>query len=36
LLDHGEIKPELLTQDAGLADIIRRQPMLQWKAQHTR
>jgi hypothetical protein len=36
LLDHGEIKPELLAPDAGLADVIRRQPMLEWKAQHTR
>jgi hypothetical protein len=36
LLEHGEVKPELLTLDARLADIIRRQPMLQWKAQHTR
>jgi hypothetical protein len=34
LLEHGEIKPELLTPDAGLTDIIRRQPMLEWKAQH--
>jgi hypothetical protein len=36
LLKHGEVKPELLTSDAGLADIIRRQPMLEWKAQHVR
>jgi len=36
LVDRGEIKPELLTPDAGLADIIRRQPMLEWKAQHAR
>ena len=36
LAEHGEIKPELLTSDAGLADIIRRQPMLEWKAQHAR
>lgn len=36
LLEHGEIKPELLTADAGLADIIRRQPMLEWKARHAR
>jgi hypothetical protein len=36
LLEHGEIKPELLTPDARLADIIRRQPMLEWKAQHAK
>jgi hypothetical protein len=36
LLGHGEIRPELLTTDAGFADIIRRQPMLEWKAKHTR
>ena len=36
LLGHGEIRPELLTADAGLTDIIRRQPMLEWKARHAR
>ena len=36
LLEHGVIKPELLTADAGLADVIRRQPMLEWKARHAR
>jgi predicted nucleotidyltransferase component of viral defense system len=36
LLGHGEIKPEFLTADAGLADTICRQPMLEWKARHAR
>ena len=36
LLEHGEIKPDFLTPDASLADIIRRQPMLEWKARHAR
>jgi hypothetical protein len=34
VLERGEIKPEMLTTDAGLADRIRRQPMLEWKARH--
>jgi hypothetical protein len=36
LLEKGEVKPDLLTQDAGLADIIRRQPVLEWKVRHVR
>jgi hypothetical protein len=36
LAEHGEIKPELLTPDTGLSDVIRRQPMLEWKARHAR
>jgi len=36
VLEYGEIKPELLTSDVGLAEIIRRQPMLEWKARHAR
>ena len=36
LLEHGEIKPDFLTPDASLADNIRRQPMLEWKARHAR
>ncbi len=36
LLDHGEIDPSLLTSDASLQDRIRRQPMLEWKAQNVR
>lgn len=36
LLDHGEVEPALLTNDAGLADRIRRHPGLEWKAQNVR
>jgi len=36
LLDHGEIDPSLLTSDISLQDRIRRQPMLEWKAQNVR
>jgi len=36
LLDHGEIEPEPLTQDEGLADRIRRHPGLAWKAINVR
>jgi len=32
LLDHGEIKPSLITSDEVLAERIARHPMLQWKA----
>jgi len=32
LLQHGRIEPELMTDDRSLADRIRRQPLLQWKA----
>ena len=36
LLDHGEIKPMLLTRDEQLAERIRQHPMLQWKALNVR
>jgi predicted nucleotidyltransferase component of viral defense system len=36
LLDHGEMEPTLLTNDADLADRIRRHPGLEWKAQNVR
>ncbi len=36
LLDQGEIDPSLLTSDTSLQDRIRRQPMLEWKAQNVR
>ena len=36
LLDHGEIKPSLLTQDENLAERIRHHPMLRWKALNVR
>ena len=32
LLDHGEVKPRLLTDDGALAARIRAHPLLQWKA----
>jgi len=36
LLDDGEIAAELLTDDAELADRIRKQPGLEWKASNVR
>lgn len=36
LLDNGEIKPELLTDDLKLQNRIQCQPMLQWKALNVR
>ena len=36
LNDYGEVVPELLTDDADLATIIRNQPGLQWKALNVR
>lgn len=36
LLDHGEIEPSLLTEDAELAERIRRHPGLEWKALNVR
>lgn len=36
LLDKGEIEPSLLTPDEDLAERIRAQPLLQWKAAHVR
>jgi predicted nucleotidyltransferase component of viral defense system len=36
ILDRGEIKPALLTKDAGLADRIANHPLLQWKALNVR
>lgn len=36
LLDHGEIKPILLTEDEGLAARIRHHPGLEWKALNVR
>ena len=34
--DRGEIKPELLTSEARLLEVIRLHPALQWKAIHAR
>ncbi len=36
ILDHGEIKPELLTTDDESAERIRTHPLLQWKAVNVR
>lgn len=36
LLDHGEIRSSLLTQDEGLAQRIKQHPLLQWKALNVR
>ena len=36
LLDHGEVIAEALHDDPDVQDRIRRQPMLNWKAQHVR
>jgi predicted nucleotidyltransferase component of viral defense system len=36
ILDHGEIKPEVLTSDPDMASRIASHPMLQWKAQNVR
>jgi len=36
LLERGEIRPSLLTQDEALAERIRRQPLLHWKALNVR
>jgi len=36
LLDHGEIVPNLLTEDMELQKRIQAQPMLEWKAQNVR
>lgn len=36
LLDHGEIVPGLLTNDAELTERIAAQPMLAWKALNVR
>ena len=36
LLDHGEVTAETLHDDPDVQDRIRRQPMLNWKAQHVR
>jgi hypothetical protein len=36
LLDHGELEPALLTNDAELANRIDRRPGLEWKAQNVR
>jgi predicted nucleotidyltransferase component of viral defense system len=36
ILDHGEIKPNLLTEDAQMAEIIAYHPLLQWKAVNVR
>ena len=36
LLDNGDIKPELLTNDQKLQERIQNQPMLQWKALNVR
>ncbi|WP_272913402.1 nucleotidyl transferase AbiEii/AbiGii toxin family protein [Desulfomonile tiedjei] len=36
LLDYGEIKPALLTEDEGLVERIRQHPGLEWKALNVR
>ena len=36
LLDHGEIKPSVLTDDKVWADHVGRHPLLQWKAPNVR
>jgi hypothetical protein len=36
LNDHGEIKPDLLTEDSDMQAIIRDHPGLLWKAQNVR
>lgn len=36
LLDHGEIKPELLTNDTAMSDRIAKHPALHWKAKNVR
>lgn len=36
LLERGEIIPDLLTADAQLQELIRRQPLLEWKSLHVR
>jgi hypothetical protein len=36
LLEDGEVIAEALHDDADVQDRIRRQPMLNWKAQHVR
>ncbi len=36
LLDHGELRPDLLTEDAELAARIEAHPLLQWKAINAR
>ena len=36
ILDHGEIKPELLTADDQIVERIRTHPLLQWKAVNVR
>jgi predicted nucleotidyltransferase component of viral defense system len=36
LLDHAEIKPELITTDEGLAERIGQHPLLAWKAENVR
>jgi len=36
LLDHGEIRPDLITNDQDLADRIAAHPLIAWKALHVR
>lgn len=36
LLDHGEIRPDVLEMDPRLAELIQNHPALLWKAQHAR
>jgi len=36
LLDHGEIRPDILDLDADLSGLIRNHPALLWKATHAR
>jgi predicted nucleotidyltransferase component of viral defense system len=36
LLDHGEIRPELITADSAMSERINTHPLLLWKAQNVR
>jgi hypothetical protein len=36
LLDHGEIDAESLHPDPAVQELVRKQPMLRWKAQNVR
>jgi hypothetical protein len=36
MITAGDVAPALLDDDAGVQERIRRQPMLNWKAQHVR
>ncbi len=36
IIEHGEITPELLTADNNLMELIKRHPVLLWKAMNVR